>query len=105
MLGNQYPRHAKPQQGTERGHQSRTQHANKFSWASSCHNLGANSSKDKLQCDLHDTVIVGPSYITETTLAGVVDEPIRVRKLRVVEDIECFCPKLQLSVLGNGSTL
>jgi hypothetical protein len=63
--------------------------------------------EQELQCDLHDTGIVATStsYITETTLASVVDEPIRIRKLRMVEDIECFCPKLQLSSLGNGGAL
>jgi hypothetical protein len=61
--------------------------------------------EQKLQGNLHDPRIVGTSHIAETTLAGVVDEPIRICKLRMVEDIECFCPKLQLSGLGNGSTL
>src|ERR1700677_105406 len=66
------------------------------------------SSRDlleqKLQCHLHDTRIVetSTSHITETTLASVVDDAIRIRKLRMVEDIECFCPKLQLGALGDG---
>src|ERR1700733_916835 len=63
--------------------------------------------EQELQCYLHDARIVatGTSYITETTLPSVVDEPIRIRKLRMVEDIECFCPKLQLSGLGDGGAL
>src|ERR1700678_1979834 len=63
--------------------------------------------EQELQCDLHDTRIVetSTSHITETTLASVVDEPIRIRKLRMVEDIECFCPKLQLGALGDGGAL
>ena len=61
--------------------------------------------EQELQGNLHDTRIAGTSYITETTLAGVVDESIRIHKLRMIEDIECFGPKLQLSGLSNGSTL
>src|SRR5215475_10618580 len=59
--------------------------------------------EEELQRNLHDTGIVSTSYVTETTLAGVIDEPIRIRKLRMVEDIECLCPKLQLNALGYVS--
>src|SRR5262249_17499970 len=62
-------------------------------------------SKDDFQRHLHDTGIVRTSYVTETTLAGIVDQPIRIGKLRMVKDIECLCPKLQLNVLGNISAL
>src|ERR1700678_1564747 len=63
--------------------------------------------EQELQCYLHDTRIVaaGTSHVTETTLTSVVDEPIRIRKLRMVEDIECFCPKLQFGGLGDGGAL
>src|ERR1700735_2761475 len=63
--------------------------------------------EQELQCYLHHTriVVTSTGYIAETTLASVVDEPIRICKLRMVEDIECFCPKLQLSGLGDGGAL
>src|ERR1700691_388730 len=65
--------------------------------------------EQELQCDLHDARIVGTSssYITETTLASVVDEAhrLRIRKLRMVEDVECFCPKLQFGALSDGGAL
>jgi len=69
------------------------------------HPLVPTTLEEELQRNLHDTGVTGTSYKAETTLAGVVDEPIRIHKLRMVEDIECFCPKLQLSALGNVSTL
>src|ERR1700677_793807 len=63
--------------------------------------------EQELQCHLHDTrtVETSTSHITETALPNVVDEPIRIRKLRMVEDIECFCSKLQLGALCDGGAL
>src|ERR1700678_2389709 len=63
--------------------------------------------EQELQRYLHDTRIVetGTGYVTETTLARIVDESIRIGKLRMVENIECFCPKLQLGALGDGGAL
>src|SRR5579862_8145231 len=67
--------------------------------------LGSQRLKDDFQRHLHDTGIVRTSYIAETTLAGIVHQPIRISKLRMVEDIECLCPKLQLNILGDVSVL
>src|ERR1700677_164540 len=63
--------------------------------------------EQELQCDLHDARIVATStsYITETALASVVDGPIRIRKLGMVEDVEGFCPELKFGALGNRSAL
>src|SRR5579859_5920845 len=61
--------------------------------------------KDDLQRHLHDTGIVSTGYITKATLTGIVDQPIRIHELRMVEDIEGFGPKLQFDVLGNVGAL
>jgi hypothetical protein len=44
--------------------------------------------EQELQRHLHDAGIVRPVYITKFALASVVDQPIRIRELRMVEDIE-----------------
>jgi hypothetical protein len=63
--------------------------------------------EQEFQRYLHDTRLVATStsYITETTQASVVDRTVWVRKLRMVEDVEGFCPELQLGALGDGSAL
>src|ERR1700735_29767 len=63
--------------------------------------------EQQLQCDLHDARLVATStgYITETTLATVVDRPVRISKLRMVEDVEGFCPELQFRAFGSRGAL
>src|SRR5271154_4443228 len=68
------------------------------------------TSKQELQRHLHDTriVVTSTSYITETTLASVVDHALLrtiKRKLRMVEDVECLCPELQFGALCDGGGL
>jgi hypothetical protein len=38
-------------------------------------------------------------------LVGVVDKPIRILELRMVKDVESFCPELQFGALGDGGAL
>lgn len=61
--------------------------------------------EQEFQRHLHDARIVCRGYITESALAAVVDESIRILKLRMIEDVEGFCPKLQFGALGDGRAL
>src|ERR1700733_11434353 len=63
--------------------------------------------EQELQCYLHDAGLVATStsYITEPPLTAVVDRSVRIRKLRMVEDVEGFCPELQFGAFGNRGAL
>src|ERR1700742_2302136 len=63
------------------------------------------TSEEELQRYLHYPRIQRLGNIAESTLARVVDKPVGIFELRMVENVKGFRSKLQLGVFGDRSAL